>query len=194
MSAALAVAAALAALVVLLLAMPLAVAFRFEGPERLGGQVRIGWLFGLVRFRVTVPGSGARPAKKRKKVARPRGKGGAAFAVLRQAAFRARVYRLVKDLLRAAHLRQFRLRLRLGLDDPADTGRLWALTGPLNAAAQSLHDAEVVIEPEFAEPALEFEASGRLRLVPLQFLAIAIGFALSPASIRAWRTMRGARG
>ena len=186
--------AAAAALVVLLLAVPLAVAFRFDGLKRLGGQLRIGWLFGLVRFRVSVPGGGTRPASKRKKVAKPRGEGGAVFAVLRQAAFRGRVYRLVKDLLRAAHLREFRLRLRLGLGDPADTGRLWALAGPLNAAAQNLRDAEVVIEPEFAEPALEFEACGRLRLVPLQLLAIVIGFALSPVSIRAWRTMWGGRG
>lgn len=192
MSAALAVAAALAALVLVLLAVPLAVAFHFEGPGEPGGQLRIGWLFGLARFRVPLSGISARPAKEREKPAKRRD-GSAAFAVLRQAAFRQRVYRLVRDVIRAAHLRDFRLRLRVGLGDPADTGRLWALAGPVNAAAQNLRDAEVVIEPEFRGPTLEFETSGRLLLVPLQFLAIAIGFALSPASIRAWRTMRGAR-
>lgn len=38
----------------------------------------------------------------------------------------------------AAHLHQFRLRMRLGLGDPADTGLLWAVVGPLNALAQGM--------------------------------------------------------
>lgn len=195
MSAALAAAAVLAALAVLLLAVPLAVSFRFTGLEELGGELRIGWLFGLVRIRAPIPGGGGpRSAGRREKAAKRRGEGGSPFAVLRQTAFRRRVYRLIQDLFRAAHARKLRLHLRLGLGDPADTGRLWALAGPLNAAAQNLPGAEVVIEPEFAGATLQFEASGRLRLVPLQLLAIAVGFALSPASIRAWRTMWGGRG
>ncbi len=80
--------------------------------------------------------------------------------------------------------------MRLGLGDPADTGRLWAFLGPLNAAAQNLRNAEVRIEPEFVDPTFEFEINGRVRLVPLQFLALATAFALSPPSIRAWRTLR----
>ena len=48
------------------------------------------------------------------------------LAVVRQSGFRRRLYRLVKDLVRAAHLQRLRLRIRLGLGDPADTGRLSA--------------------------------------------------------------------
>ena len=185
----------------LLLAVPLDVAFRVQGIEAFNGQIAIRWLFGLVRFRIRVPGSakpqsakpGTEPqaAKVRAKRDR-RGGRGDVLVLLQQAAFRQRVYRLVKDLVRAAHLRQLGLRLRLGLGDPADTGRLWALVGPLNAAAQNLRHARVRIEPEFIDPVFEFEAQGRFLMVPLQILALAIAFAFSPPSIGAWRTlMRG---
>ena len=80
--------------------------------------------------------------------------------------------------------------MRLGLGDPADTGRLWAIVGPLSVAAQGIRSARVRVEPAFMEAVLEFDARGRMRLVPVQFLALAIGFALSPPSVRAWRTLR----
>jgi len=180
---------------VLLLALPIDVAFRVEGIETFNGQIAICWMFGLVRFRVRIPGVSKSPrAPKATKVrVKPDKRSGRlnVLALLRQAAFRQRVYRLVADLAGAAHLRQLRLRMRLGLGDPADTGRLWALVGPLNVVAQNLRNADVQIEAEYLDPVFEFQARGRLLLVPLQFLILAIGFALSPASIRAWRTLKG---
>jgi hypothetical protein len=196
----------LSTLLVLLLAVPFGVTFRFEGigfkeigfegKDAFKGQIAIRWMFGLVRFRIPVPGAtkpqdSTTKQKTQKKRAKP-GKRRSRrnfFAVLRQAAFRRRVYRLVRDLIHAAHADQLRLRIRLGLGDPADTGRLWALVGPLNAAARNLHNAEVQIEPEFMDTVLKFQADGRLMLVPLRFLVVAIAFALSPSSIRAWRTL-----
>ena len=191
--------AILLGLVLLLLAVPVGAAFRFEGIEPLGGELAIRWLFGWVRFRIRIPGEGKEPPRDPRPQAenKPpdtarRGGGRRAFAVLRQAPFRWRVLRLLRDLVAAVHLDRLRLNLRLGLGDPADTGRLWALLGPVAAMAQNRHGAEVRIEPEFMDAVLEFQAEGRMRLVPLQFLALVLGFALSPASIRAWRTLAGA--
>jgi hypothetical protein len=190
-------------LVFLLLAVPVAAAFRFEGFERFGGEVEVRWLFGWVQFRIGMapghdqmpPRDGApREAKKPAADHPPRGGGRRALALLRQAPFRRRVRRLLQDLVAAAHLDRLRLDLRLGLGDPADTGRLWAFVGPLAAMTRNLRGAEVRIEPEFMDPVLEFRAEGRMRLVPLQVLALAIVFALSPASIRAWRTLAGRHG
>ena len=182
-------------LLVLLLALPINLAFRVEGVETFNGQIAIRWMFGLVRFRVRIPGLSkpARAPKAAKVRVKPDKRSGRpnVFALLRQAAFRRRVYRLAADLVCAAHLHRLHLRMRLGLDDPADTGRLWALVGPLNAVAQNLRNADVQIEAEYLDPVFEFQARGRLLLVPLQFLILAIGFALSPASFRAWRTLKG---
>ena len=176
-------------------------AFRFAGLERFNGQIAVRWLFGMVRFRVQVPRPGQRgdsqsarePGKERRKSTRGRRRLNV-LGALRQAAFRRRVYRFLEDLFSALHLRELRLHMRLGLGDPADTGRLWALVGPLNGAAQNLRSAEVRIEPVFTDPVLEFQTDGRLLLVPLRILAVAIGFALSPASLRAWRTLHARHG
>lgn len=189
------VVAGLLGLVLLLLAVPVGVEFRLEGIEPFTGEVGVRWLFGLVRFRIPVPRVGPRPEatpRAARARARPkaRGRHRNVLAALRQAAFRRRVYRLVRDLVRAVHLRRLRLLMRLGLGDPADTGRLWAVVGPLNAVAR-LRNADVRIEPEFVDPVLEFQADGRLLLVPLRFLILAIAFALSPPTIRAWRTLKG---
>ena len=192
-------------LLVLLLAIPIDLAFQLEGidleaTDAFKGQVTIGWLFGLVQFRKRVPNvarktrsqSGQqgdnRPTKTGISVTHRN-----VVAVLRQAAFRKRVYHFVKDLLRATHFHQLRLYLRLGLEDPADTGMLWAFIGPLSVATQDLLNADVHIEPEFMDSALELHADVQMRLVLLQYLALAIAFALSPASVRAWRTLNASQ-
>jgi len=182
-----------------LLAVPLEVVFRCRGIEAVEAQVAMRWLFGLVRFRFRVPDRAKHhrrptPVEEGPECKRAQGgeKGRRAnlLAVIRQQDFRRRAYRLARDLLRATRLRQLGLRLRLGLGDPAETGRLWAVVGPLNAMAQNLRNADVRIEPEFVDPVLEFDAHGRILLVPLQLLTLLIAFALSPAAIRAWRVLR----
>ena len=205
MSAALAVITALFGLLAFVLCVPVAVAFRVRGIEPLDGTVAIRWMFGLVRtearlFQARAPAPrkqrlacAARPADRR----RGSGRGGAkVLAVLRQPALRHRIGRLLRDLVRAAHPRQIGLRLRLGLGDPADTGRLWALLWPLDMWFRQSGHAQVRIEPEFMEAALDFEAHGQVQVVPIQLLALAIAFALSPATLRAWRLLadRGGRG
>lgn len=196
----------------LLLAVPLQLAFRFEGIEPLNGELVLRWLFGLVRFRIAVPGAGKRrPAEGEEppSAPQPAGKGAQPpprrrrepegrregrpdmLALLRDTELRQRCTRLLGDVLRAAHLSELQLRVRLGLGDPADTGRLWAIVGPASILARRLRHADVRIEPAFMEPVLEFQAHGRSRLIPLQLLALAVGFVLSPVSMRAWRMLRG---
>jgi hypothetical protein len=194
--------ASLLGLVVLLLAVPVGVAFQVKRIEAIQGHVTINWLFGLVRLHRRIPevknqpsqshpdrratGSRAKPAPS----SRLRG----VLAVLRRDAFRERACDFVRDLVLAAHVEDLLLRVRLGLGDPCDTGRLWALLGPVGALAQGLHDAEVRLEPEFLDAALEFEVCGRAVLVPLQILALAFGFLLSPVSLRAWRALVAGHG
>ena len=203
MVALLVIAAALLGLLLLALAAPVVVDFQLEGGAPVRGQVGIRWLGGLVGFRMQVPavrrprearghvgerGTSQRGAR-RKARPRGRGRGRTALAVLRQGPFRDRAVRLAGDLLRAIDLEDFRLRARIGLGDPADTGRLWAFMGPVSAILSGIERAEVEIQPEFLEAVLEFHASGRATVVPLRVLALAAAFALAPPSIRAWRSL-----
>jgi hypothetical protein len=190
MFATLAILAVLAALLVLV--VPIDLSFRFHGVEALEAQVAIGWLFGLIHRPVRLTGN-ARRARPSDAQAKRGGRRTHLAFMLRQAAFRRRLIRLAGDLFRAARFRDLGLRLRLGLGDPADTGRLWALVGPLTAAAGRLPNAQISIEPEFIDTALEFDLRGRIVIVPLRVLALVIAFALSPPSIRAWRSIRGSR-
>jgi hypothetical protein len=199
--------AGLLLLAVLVLAVPLDFSFRLEGVDAaavnpVSGDVAVAWLFGFLRLSFPVPANRSRATPRvagkadasRSKAKTAKGRKRPDFsAMIGQARFRRRLYRFVKDLIRAAHLQQLRLRMRLGLGDPADTGRLWALMGPLHAAVQNLRCADVQIEAEFVDPVFEFQASGQLRLVPLHFLLLAVAFALSPSSIRAWYTLASSR-
>ncbi len=186
---------------VVLLAVPVDVAFRLEHAGALECRLTVRWMFGLVKVRTTVPRVRRHPARpeaapkraEKRAQRKPRRPPAAFLATLRQTAFRRRVYRFGNDLVRAAHVSRLRLRMRLGLGDPADTGLLWGIVGPLHAMAQGLRAADVRIEPEFVDPVFELQAQGRLLVFPLQFLALAVSFALSPSSIRAWRTLRSGR-
>lgn len=191
----------LLAFLVALLAVPLTVAFSVHRVEQTRCEIRFRWLFGLVRFRVRFPRAGkgrsrraAAPVKRTRssRRAKRKGRGRAALSLIREAAVRRRVYRFVGDVFRATHARDLLLRLRVGLGDPADTGRLWALVGPVAGMAQNIASAEVRIEPEFTDAAFEVEGSGRFRLMPIQFIWLTVAFVLSPAMIRAWwRLNRG---
>lgn len=189
---------AILVLLLLLLAVPLDLVFRIERVRDFRGQISVRWLFGVVRFRIPLPSTSGQQRKtkrlqrsSKKRTARNKHRARPDFvAVIRQAQFRRRVYRFFKDLVRALHLQRLRLLMRLGLGDPAETGRLWALMGPLSAMAQNVRSAEVCIEPEFMDSVLEVQADGQLRLIPLQLLLVVFAFVLSPTSIRAWRTLR----
>ncbi len=180
----------------LVLAIPLEVELRLQRRAATEGRVTFRWLFGAVRAEVPVPGE-RRPGKQsrtgkgkaRDEKARRRRRGRRFLSVIREDAFRGRAWRFARDLLRAVHLDDLYLHGRLGLDDPADTGRLWALLGPLGAVASALPGIDLDLQPEFVGPVLEIEARGRAVVVPLEILALAATFLVAPASLRAWRTL-----
>lgn len=194
---------ALLALLVALLAVPLQVAFSIHRIEETEGYVRFRWLFGLVRLRLRIPRAGrprprsrSAPRKKAKPPRHKRKKGNARgiFSLLKQPAFRRRVHRFIGDMLAATHARDLFLRLRIGLGDPADTGCLWAIIGPVAGLARNLRFAVVRIEPEFIDPVFEVESRGRFRLVPIQFIALTAAFLLSPPVLPAWWRLRRGNG
>lgn len=188
--------AILLVLLLVLLTVPISVAFRMDRIKEINGHVIFHWLFGLVRLRIGIPGAvkavSRHKKKSREKTKKRRQNGNVrvVIALLKESSFRRRVIRFIKDLLCAAHGRDLYLRLRIGLGDPADTGRLWGLLGPVAGIVTNLRSAEVRIEPEFLAPALEVETYGEFRCIPLQFIALATAFMLSPATLQAWRTLR----
>jgi hypothetical protein len=180
---------ALLASLLMLLAIPVDLAFcvqRHEGRQE--GRGTLGWLFGLVQLRlgkskVRAESKPARPKVKRHK--RKRGGARRMMAMLRSEGFGWRLLRLARDLLQRIHIHELSLKVRLGLDDPADTGRLWAVIGPLAAMLTLPPVTRVAIEPEFATEAIEVDGKGHIRIIPIQLLFVILLFVLSPKTLRA---------
>lgn len=62
------------------------------------------------------------------------------------------------------------------LEDPCDTGALWAMAGPLSVALASTSRGQITLAPEFAREALSVQGRGRFTVVPAQILGIALWF------------------
>lgn len=195
MSALALVLAGIGALFLAVLALPIEFAFRasLAGPgaplERSG---RFRWAFGAVD--VPLPGRKISREKKAKRRPKPRARRKNAARryigrlVLNPAAWeRARV--LLARLIRAVRWRVFHLDARFGLDDPADTGRLWGVVGTLLFMLPPRLD--VAVRPVFEGEELAFDTEAEIRVVPLRVMAVLVVFGLSPATWRVlWPVLR----
>lgn len=180
-------------LIVILLAMPVTLTYRYSWAETQSADVRLDWAFGLVHADVTPDlVNDETEAARRKAGWWRRSKDGKAnvMVAIRLPAFRRRILRFVSDVWRAIHKKNVQLMVRLGLGDPADTGRLWAVLGPLSGMLASLRDVRITIEPDFIDATLDIDSSGTIRIVPLQLVAILIGLAFSPPVWRGIMLMR----
>lgn len=184
-------------LLVALLAIPVTLTFRLAWQQTLYGQVQLGWAFGLLRVRIPLskPESGStqgeKPLQKKARSRKPARKRGNPFRLIRQKPFRRRIIRFVGELWRALHKRDVRLRLRVGLGDPADTGQLWAVVGPLAGVLANTREASFEIEPDFMDAVFELDGSGSIRFVPLQLLWLTLAMLLSPPVRQGMMQMRG---
>ena len=178
---------ALLAGVVALLAIPVDVVFTVQREEKFHGRVTIGWFFGLVKIPIRPQHGEARPAQSKKaRRARDRTRRGPHVgAMLRSKGFLSRLLWLLRRLYRCLHIRCLRLHLLLGLDDPADTGRIWGMVGPLALAVPVPAGADVAIHPEFTGAAFRIDGEGAVRIVPIEVIATLFAFALSPVTLRA---------
>ncbi|MDH3508770.1 MAG: DUF2953 domain-containing protein, partial [Gammaproteobacteria bacterium] len=95
-----------------------------------------------------------------------------------------------RDLWGAVRKQSILLRLRIGLGDPADTGRLWAIVGPVAGMLTAVRDATIEIEPEFFDPAFELDTSGSIRVVPLHIVYLVVSLMFSPSVWRGVKIMR----
>lgn len=178
---------------VVLLAVPVEFAFSVRRCETFDGALVIGWLFGTVRAPIPLKGS-AKPSPAKKKKGKWRG-GLNGLAVIRNGAFLRRTIRLARDILGAVNVSGLMLRIRVGLDDPADTGMLWGAAGPLAGVLAGVRRADITIEPEFACEVFELDGEGKVRLVPLQLIFIVAVYLASPVTVRMiWKlTFQNAR-
>ncbi len=183
------------------LAVPVDVRFSIDCRKTWGVRASVRWLFGLVRLWKNTPSAGEkheRPAaghkgdgrrdKQRKKRKVPWRR---VRAALRSPGFLGRGLRFAADAATVLRVRSLRGTARIGLDDPADTGLLWAVLGPLHAGIATVPVADIHIEPVFAGTTFAARGTGEVRVIPGRLLFAAIAFVTSPVTLRAaWAAAR----
>ena len=186
-------------LIVILLALPVTLTYRCSWKQTLSADLRLNWAFGLVHadlspdLEKSEPDQADAAAGKGAWWGKSKGRKSNFMAAIRHTSFRRRMLRFVSDLWSAIHKKDVRFWVRTGLGDPADTGRLWAVLGPLSGMCSRPGDITVAIEPDFLDATLEVDSSGTVRVVPLQIVFLALGLLVSPAMWRAMMLMRTSR-
>ena len=188
----------MAGLLLLLLSIPVDLAFSFERGQKFRARARIGWLFGLVGKNID---EGTKQHKEGKSSRKARlkkpGKGGANFRTLVslvRSGILGDILRFGRRILSTGKVRHLSLRLRFGLDDPAETGVLWGALAPVAGYADSLRPGTLALEPDFSGAQFSGQGGVSMRIVPLSLLPPILLFALNPSVLRAawtiWRSRK----
>lgn len=176
--------ASLVALIILVLCVPLDTAFRVDVYGRPKFSLRLVWLFGLVSKELK---RGKKKAKAEKPRKRRRGAGNI-FKILRTKGLLRQLKILITDVLSRLKIRDLSIDFRVGLDDPADTGFLFAIIGPALVFASPSHN--ISVQPSFeGEAVLEGYAQGAVRLLPIKLVVPCLRFCFSLAALRAIKTV-----
>jgi hypothetical protein len=171
---------------VALLAVPVRLSYWVSWRRSIQGNVQLHWLFGLVQLQLPLarakpPTMKQKTSGGKKRARAPSNKKTNPFGAIRQKAFRQRVFRFVRDIWRSIRKQNLTLHVRIGLGDPADTGRLWAVFGPIAGMLTMVQDASIEISPEFTDAVFELDSSGNIRVVPVQMIYLTFGLLLSPS-------------
>jgi len=182
-------------MLIALLAVPVSLSYWVSWRRALQGNVQVRWMFGLVRVQLPVarskpPTLKQQTGSRKKRTRKPSANKSNPLAAIQHKAFRQRVFRFVRDIWRAIHKHNLSLRVRIGLGDPADTGRLWAVVGPVAGMLTVVQDTSIEIAPEFNDAVFELDSSGNISVVPLQMIYLTFGLLLSLSFWQGLKRMR----
>jgi hypothetical protein len=188
------IAVCLACLIMLLLIIPIDIVFSLQRCPSIQRRISVGLMFGLIRLPVPSSSIGnlfrRRSRRKESKVKRRQSQLHRVIIVIKSKGFLGRLLKFISDIYKAMGIRILTLRFTLGLDDPADTGWLWAFIGPISNILANLYIPNISIEPNFISETFYIEGKGEIHVIPIRILYIVTVFLLSPITIRAvWAIM-----
>ncbi|MBM3148880.1 MAG: hypothetical protein FJ008_01365 [Chloroflexi bacterium] len=169
--------ASLVLLVLLTLCVPVYISLRFDTTKKPKLSIRLRWLDGLV--------SGELINEKRPPddIAKPERNGlefDTILDILRTKGLASRFFRLVKNILRKIKIKELAADFKVGLENPADLGLLFAFLAPLNLLVHYFSPYSVSLQPNFTEEVfLQGHACATARLQPILLLPPLAGFVLS---------------
>ena len=172
--------------IILMLSIPVDMTFDLATHEHTKAKIRIGWLFGLVWKDIR-----ARKEKKPKEKPKKRRKRGikSFLPLLRIKGLPGKILKLVRQIFGCLRIKQLDVTLRVGLDDPFDTGMLCSVLWPALIPPSPSGKVRFRLEPVFSEFAFEASLQGWVRLFPIQLVWLLVSFVLSPTGLRLLKLM-----
>ena len=168
--------------------MPLDAALNIDTSVRPKFRLRLVWLFGLISKEIK---RGKKKPEEKKKVAKekPKKKRRIGFRtilrILRTEGLLKQLKELVRDALGQLKIRELVVNFKLGLDNPADTGFLFASIGAISPFLSLPSQYQIRVQPSFeSETVFEGYLQGILRLRPIKLVSPFIKFVFSLATLR----------
>jgi len=180
--------AGLAGLIILVLCVPLDATLNIDTFGRPKFRLSLVWLFGLISKELSRKKK--RPEEKREITKeKPKKKRGIGFntilKILRSKGLLRRLKGLVRDVFGQLKIRELGVNLKLGLDNPADTGFLFALIGSTTPFLNLPSQYQISVQPSFYDEAVfEGYLRGALRLQPIKLVGPFMKFVFSLAVFR----------
>ncbi len=180
--------------VLLLLLIPLDVIFHLDTESRPGVRINIAWGYGLIRKDfiqgeskpIAKSAATPQPPKELRNGVVKSKRTKSAMIFVRNPGMLARLFRFARDMLRQFRVREIKLRLHLGLDDPANTGRLYGTLSPLLCLVQRMPRVDLRVQPDFSRAVFMATGRGEIRVIPLAVIGVMLGLFLSPTCWRAF--------
>lgn len=156
-------------------------------------RLRLVWLFGLISPEL---GRERKPKARQPSKAKRKRRIGlrTIWRILRTRGLLTKVKNLAGDVLSQIKIKEIAVNLRLGLDDPADTGLVFAVIGAAKPFLKLPRQYELTIQPSLsAQPFFQGYLRGVLRLQPIR-LVIPFGrFIFSLTMLRVLRILASSR-
>ena len=183
--------AGLAGLIVLVLCVPIDLTFNLDTSRSEKFRIKLVWLFGLIGKQIKrEKGKPKKKALKEKLPEKKRGKKRkrefkTILKILRTKGLLRIIKKLVRDILSQFKIRELAVNVKLGLDNPADMGFVYALIGVTKPFLNLPPQYQIRVQPYFLEElSLEGYLNGLLRLQPIGLIIPITRFIFSRAALR----------
>jgi len=168
--------------IILMLSAPVDIKFDLATHEYVKAKIRIGWLFGLVWKDIR--------AREKKKPKERRKRGIKSFLpLLRNKSLPGKILKLARQMFGCLRIKKLDVALRVGLDDPFDTGMLCSVLWPALIPHSPSGTVRFKLEPVFNQFTFEASLQGWVRLFPIQLVWLLVSFVLSPTGLRLLKLM-----
>ncbi|UCG55182.1 MAG: DUF2953 domain-containing protein [Dehalococcoidia bacterium] len=167
----------------LVFSIPLDLSLRLDTNGRISFQSKLVWFFGLLSK--TIGKKEKKKKVKQRKVKDRKSGVNRALFFLRTKGLLKQVKVLIKDIFSSLNIRRLKVNLIIGLDNPADTGLLFAYIGPASVFFNPSKKFSIRIEPSFDDEAiLKGYIHAVIRLIPIRVVIPLLKFIFSPPLFR----------